>query len=310
MNKLNQGLSFVVPIYNESASVVDTLTRLERVLSSLDIPFEILAVNDGSKDNSMEKLQSCGLDSVRVLSHPINIGYGNTLKKGIQNAQYPWVGIVDADGTYNIEGIPELVAEAEKGFDMVVASRSNISDLDRFFKRIFRGLLKFTLKRLVHKRIEDPNSGLRLFRRDLVLPLFPFLCGTFSFTTSLTIFFFKLDYLVGYLPMTYAVREGKSKVNHLRDSFITLWMISQGITFFSPLKAFMLLGFGFAFAVCIPSMFLALLKMHTLSLYLMIFGSVFLILIAVGVIGDIIRISTLSPHIHAKGGQTDQQELD
>jgi glycosyltransferase involved in cell wall biosynthesis len=283
------GLSFIVPAYNEADSVTETLTRLRETLQKTDKPFEIILVNDGSDDETLMKAKK--FHDVMIISHPINIGYGNAIKSGLKAARYDWIGITDADGTYPIEVLPAFISEMEKGFDMVVGSRSNISDIDRTGKKFFRWIYKKTISLMIAKNIKDPNSGFRLLKRDMALTLYPFLCGTFSFTTSLTIIASGLHFFIQYIPITYSERYGVSKVRHVGDSIKTIQYIIQGITFFNPIKFFMFLAIFMVLIVCIPAMFIALFNMHTLSLYYMIFGTAVTLLIALGVVGDIIRVS-------------------
>lgn len=285
----NPGLSFIIPAYNEEGSVADCLTRLKKTLSKIDIPSEIILVNDGSKDKTLAKARE--VEDIKIISHPVNIGYGNAIKSGLKAARYDWVGLTDADGTYPIEELPAFIAEMEKGFDMVIGQRSNISDIDKSGKRFFRWVYKTVIRLMVTKKIKDPNSGFRLLKRDMALTLYPFLCGTFSFTTSLTIIASGLHFFIQYLPITYSERNGRSKVRHIRDSMKTIQYIVQGITFFNPIKFFLFLAIFMVLFVCIPAMFIALFNMHTLSLYYMIFGTAVTLLIALGVVGDIIRVS-------------------
>jgi glycosyltransferase involved in cell wall biosynthesis len=289
MTNNSRGLSFIIPAYNEEESISNTLRRIKGTLSRLTIPFEIILVNDGSTDKTRELAQQ--FEVIKVINHPVNIGYGNSLKTGIKDAQYEWIGIVDADGTYPIEDVPTFVSEMEKGFDMVIGARDNISELDMPVKKGFRWIFKTIVRLFIGKNIRDPNSGLRLFRRDIAISLFPFLCGTFSFTTSLTILATGKSCFIKYIPINYYPREGKSKVRHFSDSLRTLQYITQGITFFNPIKFFLILSMVMILLVCIPAMFIALFEMHTLSLYYMIFGTAVTLLIAMGILGDIIRIS-------------------
>lgn len=287
----DQGISYIVPAYNEESSIIDTLQRLIRILSELEMPYEIILVNDGSRDRTKELAEQ--FSQVKVVSHPINIGYGNALKSGIKSAKYEWIGIVDADGSYPIEEIPHLVKEMQNGFDMVIGSRINTGQMDKPIKKIFRWIYKTMLKLVVKNTIEDANSGFRLFKRDMAVTLLPFLCGTFSFTTSLTILAMGNSNFVKHIPIEYHPREGQSKVNHFRDTIRTIQYIVQGITFFNPIKFFIILSLGMVIFVCIPAMFLALFRMHTLSLYYMIFGTTVTLLIALGILGDIVRISLM-----------------
>ena len=107
------------------------------------------------------------IDGICVFRHPINSGYGRSIKTGMRHARFKWFGIVDADGTYEIEKIPELVSEMEKGFDMVVAHRSNVLELDTRVKRFFRQIFIKFISMLLNYEVRDPNSGFRLFRREL-----------------------------------------------------------------------------------------------------------------------------------------------
>ncbi|MDA8134967.1 MAG: glycosyltransferase family 2 protein [Desulfobacteraceae bacterium] len=284
-------ISYVVPAFNEESSILNTLQRLIKILSETGITYEIILVNDGSRDKTIEL--SAQFPEVRVINHPVNIGYGNALKSGIKNARYEWIGIVDADGSYPIEDIPQLIKEMQNGYDMVIGSRINTAQMDKPVKKIFRWIYKTILKLVVKNTIEDANSGFRMFSRDMAINLLPFLCGTFSFTTSLTILAMGNAFFVKHIPIQYSRRDGQSKVRHFRDSLRTLLYIVQGITFFNPIKFFMILAFCMILAVCIPAMFLALFRMPTLSLYYMIFGTTVTLLIAIGVLGDIIRISLM-----------------
>jgi glycosyltransferase involved in cell wall biosynthesis len=134
------GISWIVPAYNEEGAIAGTVHRLHAALSALDLPFEIIVVNDGSRDATLERARSVGMD-VRVVSHPVNTGYGSAIKTGIRNARYDWLGITDADGTYDIELIPTLVEKMHEGYDMVVAARSDTMRYDRPVKRFFRRCL-------------------------------------------------------------------------------------------------------------------------------------------------------------------------
>ncbi|TLM67932.1 MAG: glycosyltransferase family 2 protein [Deltaproteobacteria bacterium] len=282
------GLSFVIPAYNEERSIVDTLTRVRTALQGLDIPSEIILVNDGSRDGTRE--QAAMVEGVTVISHPINIGYGNAIKTGVRNARYAWVGIVDADGSYPIEEIPRLVDEMHKGFDLVVGVRENVREIDSFVKNIFRTIYKKLVKFLNDSRIEDANSGFRIMRREALLEILPFLCGTFSFTTSMTIFMTGRNRFVRYVPTRYHKREGKSKVKHLRDSFRTMQYILQGVLYFNPVKFFLLLALATLLLVGLPALLLALLKQDGFLLACLAAGSTVALIAALAAHGEVVRL--------------------
>jgi glycosyltransferase involved in cell wall biosynthesis len=283
------GISFVVPAYNEEGAVAETLHRLVSVLQATGRSFEVILVNDGSSDDTLENASS--VEGVRVLSHPINTGYGNALKTGIKNALYEWVGIIDADGSYPVDEVPVLLAEMDKGFDMVVAARNNLSQHDKPIKRLFRFLYRRSINLFTGSKIVDPNSGFRIFKKIVPLEFFDFLCGTFSFTTGLSIMAAEKPFFVKFHPVEYLDRTGKSKVRHVRDSLRTIQLIVQGVTYYNPLKFFIFLTFSLIFLVGLPAMVLAMFSMLTLSSYYMVFGCTAALLAGLGVLADVVRVS-------------------
>jgi polyisoprenyl-phosphate glycosyltransferase len=294
------GISYIVPVYNEEGDIVSTIDRLRSTLESLNRPYEIIVVDDGSDDNSASIASAC--KGVKVLRHPTNAGYGAALKTGISNSQYDWIGIVDADGTYEIEMVPQLVASMEEGFDMVVAARSNVFDHDGFFKKLGRKIFVVIINILINQDVQDPNSGLRIFTKSLALTFFPFLCNSFSFTTSITVFALGDAYFVKYLPSEYKGREGASKVKHFRDTLRTIQLIVQGVTFFNPLKLYLLLALVHVVFVALPSLVLLVSGCSIAGWIYLLTGTVSCLLVSIGALGDIFRISAMRslspPSIH------------
>lgn len=279
----------IVPAYNEAAGIAYALGRLLAVMETLTLPWEVIVVDDGSKDGTRAILAD--FPNVRCIRHPINIGYGNALKTGIRNAAYPWIGICDADGSYPVEELPRLLAVMDQGFDMVTGARENLAEHDRWFKRQMRRIYIKSVCMLTGDKIPDPNSGLRVFTRELAMEFIQFLCGGFSFTTSLTILAAEKPCFMTYIPIRYEDRKGKSKVRHFRDSLRTLQLIVQGVTYFNPMKFFIIMAISMIGIIGFPAMVLAMFRMLTLSAYYMLFGCVVALLLAFGVLGDIVRIS-------------------
>lgn len=285
-----KAITFIVPMYNEENAIADTLSRLHAQLEGQGVPFEIIAVDDCSTDNSADVAKETGL--ARVIRHPVNSGYGHSLKTGIANAAYDRIGIVDADGTYDIESIPALISALDDGFDMAVAKRQNLSDHDRPIKGFFRKLYIRSIEILIGSKVPDPNSGLRIFTRDLVTAFLPFLCNTFSFTTSLTVFAFGGAHFVKFIPTQYEGRVGRSKVRHFRDSLRTIQLIIEGVTFYNPIKLYLLLALAQTLLVGLPSLLLYFCSPGLAILYGVV-GSVPFILVGLGSLADIFRISNM-----------------
>lgn len=236
-----EGISVIIPAYNEAHAITDTVYRAFAACKTIGKPHEIIVVDDGSQDGTGEIARQAG---ATVLANPQNSGYGISLQRGIRAAQYAHIAITDSDGTYPIEDLKSLHDEMQKGFDMVVGARQGSayegSAVKSFSRKAFKWLAEYTAGR----SIPDINSGLRMFRRDLALQHLPQTCFGFSFTTSLTLIFMLQGYFVGYIPIAYHARVGKTKVRHLRDTLRTLQVMTEVIMRYNPIKLFLLVALG------------------------------------------------------------------
>ena len=93
------------------------------------------------------------------------------------------------------------------------------------------------------KKIVDINSGFRIFDKSTVIPFFPRLCNTFSFSTSQTLAFLMNSLFVSYVDISYEKRVGKTKVRLFRDSLKSLKYIFEACIYYNPLKIFSLISF-------------------------------------------------------------------
>lgn len=281
------GLSVVIPALNEAAAIEPTVRAVQAMFAAAGLDAaEIVVVDDGSSDRTGELAAAAGATVVR---HPHNIGYGRSLKDGIRAARYDTVVITDADGTYPIERIPDMLQAYAVGHDMVVGARTGEHYRGNVVKAPLRRILKFLVEYTAGRHIPDINSGLRMFDRRTVLPYFSHLCDTFSFTTSLTLAYMMTGRFVHYMPIAYHERIGSSKVRLFRESLRTLQYIVQAIIYYNPIKIFVLLS-----AVCLV---LALVS-TTLGVLLQIKSAFFLavgsilvsiIVFSLGLLADLLR---------------------
>ena len=116
-----EGVSIVVPVYNEEGGVGSFLEALLSEVARGGRPWELLVVDDGSTDRTRDRIEAYA-EKIRILQHRENRGYGAAIKTGIQAARFPIVLIVDADGTYPTEAIPRLLGSWDEGTEMVVGA--------------------------------------------------------------------------------------------------------------------------------------------------------------------------------------------
>jgi glycosyltransferase involved in cell wall biosynthesis len=232
-------ISIVIPAYNEENAITETVRKCREVLSALvGDAGEVVVVDDCSSDRTADLAEKAGAIVVR---HPANAGYGRSLKDGIRAAKNDTIVITDADGTYPLESIPAIYTEYKKGFDMVVGARQGTNYDESFKKKILRIILKRLVEYTSGRRIDDINSGLRIFSKNTISQYFDTLCDTFSFTTSATLAYMMTNRFVAYIPIRYHKRVGKTKVRLFRDTLRTLQYIVEAILFYNPLKIFLLL---------------------------------------------------------------------
>jgi polyisoprenyl-phosphate glycosyltransferase len=233
-------ISIVVPAFNEEAAIEDTVNSLVDICTAADFQgFEIIVVDDGSSDQTAELARQAG---AQVIGKPQNIGYGHSLKMGIEKARHDTIVITDADGTYPIDKIPELLEIYSQGFDMVVGRRTGKYYRESIIKFPLRLVFKWLVEFTVGSSVPDVNSGLRIFSRAEIMKLFPSLSNTFSFTTSSTLAYSMRNKYVKYVPIPYFKRIGKTKVRLVRDSMRALQYLVQAIVFYNPIKIFLVLS--------------------------------------------------------------------
>ena len=232
---LKPAVSIVVPAYNEGQAVAGALQGLREALSGVPWSYEVIVVDDGSTDETA--VEAGSVADIRVVSHGQNRGYGAALKTGIRNAHGDTIVITDSDGTYPPEHIAELVAALED-CDMAVGSRTGEVSKIPLIRRPAKWFLNRLASFLAETHIPDLNSGLRAFRKSVVIPFFGILPSGFSFTTTITLAMLCNDYRVKYLPINYEERIGRSKIKPLQDTYKFLLLVLRTVCYFNPLKVF------------------------------------------------------------------------
>ncbi len=225
-------ISAVIPAYNEQDAVAPVVKSLTEVLRRHAARFEIIVVDDGSTDKTYENALAAGVTALR---HPINRGYGRSLMTAFAKAQYDWILMIDADGSYPPEEAEKLFALAP-ACDLIIGARQGDSfwgtPLQAWRRSIYLSLAGF----VAGEEIPDANSGLRLLRKSAFERSMPFLCLGYSFTTTMTLSFIQAGRFVAYAPVRFVERTGRSKVKLVRDILRTLQIMTQMMIFYNPLK--------------------------------------------------------------------------
>jgi len=232
---MSEGLSIIIPVYNEQGAIEATLEEINRICEAAGFAFEIIVINDGSTDDTLEKLQAIKLP-FKLFSHEKNRGYGAAIKTGFWETSFDTIAITDADSTYPNKKLPEMYTLAGN-YDMVVGARSfgELPKRTRPAKWMIHKLANY----VVSFRIPDINSGLRVFKKQAFEPFIPIIPEGFSLTTTITLGMLSGGYKVHYIPIDYFVREGKSKIKPVRDTLNFMRLIFKIGLYFAPMKIFL-----------------------------------------------------------------------
>ena len=233
-----QGLTIVIPVYNEAESLSQFLPAL--ITACKTNHWRIIFVNDGSEDGSDLILLDIESDPlVQVLHHKVNKGYGGALKTGISAATTAYVLTMDADGQHDISDISKLFSFGQKNSaDMVIGTRNNLRRVNlyrEFGKWIIRGFTRI----LVPLPIRDLNSGFKLYQTRLVQQYLSVCPDSMAFSDVITLLFLNQKHLVLEHPIDVKHRTSGSSSISTRTAFQTVIEILSLVMLVNPLRIFL-----------------------------------------------------------------------
>lgn len=166
-------LSLVVPAYREGEHIYENLVAINEALLELGEPYEIIPVNDGSPDNTGSEIMRAGeaMDTIKPVSYEINRGKGGAIIEGISHADGDVIGFLDADLDIAPSHVPTYLKEMrDSSKDIVIASKMHKqSELDYpFARKVFSACYYLMLKVLFGLKCHDTQTGLKLYRADLI----------------------------------------------------------------------------------------------------------------------------------------------
>jgi dolichyl-phosphate beta-glucosyltransferase len=215
--------SIIIPAYNEGARVGATLERVLAYVAERGWNAEIIAVNDGSRDNTAEIIRGFAEKNsrLRALDNPGNRGKGYSVRNGMLHAQGEILLFSDADLSSPIEEASKLLAAIADGADVAIGSRWLRSDLQtqrqplhrQVFGRVFNLMLRITLG----LRFKDTQCGFKAFTRRAANSIFPLQkIERWGFDPELLYLANKFGFKVVEVPVAWAHSEG-TRLNPLRD---------------------------------------------------------------------------------------------
>lgn len=231
-------LTVIIPAYNEANNLQLLLPQLIDHCKPKN--WEIIIINDGSTDDTKIVLQKYSdTENLKIINHKLNRGYGAAIKSGIIASNTEYIITIDADGQHRFEDIDKLLHYITlKDADLVVGSRKGLKS-SSYYKGIGKSFIRILAKILMNVPIHDLNSGMKIYRTELVKKYFSLAPDTMAYSDIITLIFINNRHLVLETPIEVSKRKnGKSKIG-IETAFHTIMEIINIVILFNPMKIFL-----------------------------------------------------------------------
>ncbi|MDB5166042.1 MAG: hypothetical protein JWM37_114 [Candidatus Saccharibacteria bacterium] len=157
-------LSIVLPAYNEADNIIRVIDEALAVAKLVTDTYEVLVVNDGSSDNTGRLVKDYAKRNahVKLISNRRNLGYGRTIRKGLDAARYDWVFFTDADGQFELREITKLVPYTDS-FDFIIGKRNNRKSA--LHRKIKSAIFNAAVRIFYGIKVKDVDCAFKLMRR-------------------------------------------------------------------------------------------------------------------------------------------------
>lgn len=212
MNSRCPGIAVALPAYNEQESLPRTVPRFVRALRNVTDDFEVVIVNDGSSDHTAEVVNDLSREypEVRLVQHPVNLGYGAAVWTGITSGQKEFVFFTDADGQFDVEELSRFLPFTGE-YDLIVGYRAPRRDPPMRLVNAFGWKMFVTL--MFGYVARDIDCAFKLFRRDILDVVYVESRGA-AFSAEFLVKARDRGYRIKELPVTHLPREaGKATGN-------------------------------------------------------------------------------------------------
>lgn len=231
--------SVVIPTYNEEAAITSSLTQTLNFLKSYAKSFEIIVVDDGSADDTVEKVEKYKKEhpEIKLIKNP-HKGKGYTVRTGVLMAKGDYILMADADMATPIEELKRLMVWIkEHDFDIVIGSREGVGAQrhnEPYIRHFMGRVFNFIVRMLTIPNIQDTQCGFKVFKKDVAHDIFKNLVlfgpdtpetnvpRVTAFDVELLMIAKRHGYSIKEVPISWTYVPS-TRVHPIRDSFMNLW---------------------------------------------------------------------------------------
>lgn len=218
-----RALSCFLPVYNEAEEIERVVLSARAVLEKLFEDYEIIIVNDGSTDNTLEISKKLADDNphIKIVNSPVRLGYAQALKTGFAAAKKELIFYTDADNQFNFQDLPKLLPLINYAS---IASGFRIRRSDSFYRKFLSRLYNLIIRFSFGLKVKDVNASFKLYRRE-IFERIKITSRSFLIDAEILIKANKLGYVIKQVGVTHYPRKSGLSCFGLRQGWRTLWEI-------------------------------------------------------------------------------------
>ncbi len=228
-------LSIIIPAYNEEVLIASTLDGLQTYLSTRPERYEIIVVDDGSQDKTIEVVrgwQACNQAELRLLANEQNRGKGFSIKRGVSESRGRFIIFTDADLPYELQAIDGFLKTLQNGCDLAIGSRvlpgSQVKGVP--LVRYASGqIFSWMVQAVLFHGLPDTQCGFKSFKAEAAREIFRRLTiEGFGFDVEMLYVARKQKFAIQPVPVRMIDHRSRSRVRLLIDSlkmFANLFMV-------------------------------------------------------------------------------------
>ena len=233
-------ISFIIPCLNSEKIIENSINKLVKKLNQKKIIHELIIINDGSVDKTLEELKKLKNKNIRIISNSKNLGKSTSLIKGIKLSKYKKIILIDSDMPY-FEYLDKLISLLKNNDFVYINRRSKMSKLTGKNLNLYQicryyigGVVCLTINLLLlNKDIGDTQAGLKGFKKPKNFNRIKFISTRFFFDAELMVIFYRSKIKLKSISLKYKIYKDSSIKIIALENFVYLFELIKVIFYYT-----------------------------------------------------------------------------